>query len=78
MFRDGADRVADLVPFSNYDSSDPEDLWDWMEAYENNTGGKVMAFAHNGNLSKGLMFDDVRQILDRIDDAACPMALASR
>ncbi len=61
MFRDGADRVEDLIPFSNYDSSDPEDLWDWMEAYEQRTGGKVMAFAHNGNLSNGTMFDDVRQ-----------------
>ena len=60
MFRDGGDRVEDLVPFSNYDSSDPEDLWDWLEAYENRTGGQVMAFAHNGNLSNGLMFDDVR------------------
>jgi hypothetical protein len=60
MFRDGAERVEDLVPFSNYDSSDPEDLWDWMETYEKNSGGRVMAFAHNGNLSNGLMFDDQR------------------
>jgi hypothetical protein len=60
MFRDDADKVEDLVPLSNYDSSDPEDLWKWMKAYEENTGGKVMAFAHNGNLSNGLMFDDVR------------------
>lgn len=58
MFRDDADEVEDLIPFSNYDSSDPEDLWDWMEAYQNRTGGRVMAFAHNGNLSNGLMFDD--------------------
>jgi hypothetical protein len=60
MFRDEGKDVEDLVPFSNFDSSDPEDLWNWMEAYESNTGGKVMAFAHNGNLSNGLMFDDVR------------------
>jgi len=59
MFRDGADRVRDLIPFSNYDSADPEDLWDWMETYQTGTGGRVMAFAHNGNLSNGLMFDDV-------------------
>lgn len=58
MFRDDADKVRDLVPFSNYDSSDPEDLWSWMAAYQKNTHGKVMAFAHNGNLSNGLMFDD--------------------
>jgi len=67
MFRDDADKVADLVPFSNYDSSDPEDLWDWMEAYERDTGGRVMAFPHNGNLSNGLMFDDVRLNGEPID-----------
>ncbi len=69
MFRDSAEEVADLVPFSNYDSSNPEDLWDWMEAYETRTGGKVMAFAHNGNLSNGTMFDDVRQNEEPIDQA---------
>ena len=69
MFRDGADQVEDLVPFSNYDSSDTGDLWDWMEAYERETGGKVMAFAHNGNLSNGLMFDDVRENGEPIDAA---------
>lgn len=60
MFRDDAGRVEDLVPISNFDTSDPEELWDWMEAYEDRTGGRVMAFAHNGNLSNGTMFDDVR------------------
>ncbi|WP_170467654.1 DUF3604 domain-containing protein [Ruegeria arenilitoris] len=69
MFRDGADKVADIVPFSNYDSSDPEDLWDWMEAYEARTGGKVMAFPHNGNLSNGLMFDDTRANGEPLDVA---------
>jgi len=59
VFRDGADRVRDLVPFSNYDSSDPEDLWGWMQEYQGRTGGRVLAIPHNGNLSNGLMFDDV-------------------
>ena len=67
MFRDGADRVEDLVPFSNYDSDDPEDLWDWMAAYEADTGGHVLAIPHNGNLSNGLMFDDVRLNGEPID-----------
>jgi len=67
MFRDDADKVEDLVPFSNYDSSDPEDLWDWMQAYENDTGGRVLAIPHNGNLSNGLMFDDVRMNGEPID-----------
>ena len=67
MFRDDADRVKDLVPFSAYDSVDPEDLWNWMGQYEADTGGRVMAFAHNGNISNGLMFDDVRLNGEPID-----------
>jgi hypothetical protein len=67
MFRDDADKVKDLVPLSAYDSSDPEDLWNWMEAYEKKTGGKVIAFAHNGNLSNGMMFDDVRMNGEPLD-----------
>jgi Protein of unknown function (DUF3604) len=59
IFRDDADKVRDLIPFSNYDSPDPEDLWKWMKAYEERTRGHVLAIPHNGNLSNGLMFDDV-------------------
>jgi len=59
IFRDGERDVKDLVPFSNYDSSDPEKLWNWMEGYTARTGGHVLAIPHNGNLSNGLMFDDV-------------------
>ena len=58
LFRDDADKVRDIVPFSNYDSSDPEDLWSWLQNYQDNTGGRVFAIPHNGNLSNGLMFDD--------------------
>ncbi|MCZ6476049.1 MAG: DUF3604 domain-containing protein [Gammaproteobacteria bacterium] len=58
IFRDDSDEVENLVPFSNYDSSDPEDLWAWLQNYQEQTGGRVLAIAHNGNLSNGLMFDD--------------------
>jgi hypothetical protein len=57
IFRDGADRASRVLPFSQYDSPDPEDLWAYMAGYEKNTGGRVLALAHNGNLSNGLMFD---------------------
>ncbi|MEJ2548845.1 MAG: DUF3604 domain-containing protein [Gemmatimonadota bacterium] len=53
--KDGADRI---LPFSNYDSTDPEDLWRWMAQVEEKTGERLLALAHNGNLSNGLMFDD--------------------
>ena len=59
IFRDGGDKATQIVPFSQYDSFDAEDLWRWMAAYEQKTGGKVLAIPHNGNLSSGLMFDDV-------------------
>ncbi len=37
-------------------SDNPRDLWKWMAAYEEKTGGEVLAIAHNGNLSNGRMF----------------------
>ena len=59
IFRDAKDKADQIIPLSQYDTIDPEDLWNWMEEYEKKTGGRVLAAAHNGNLSNGLMFDDV-------------------
>ena len=59
VYRGDKEEADQVVPFSALESSDPERLWDWMEAYEADTGGRVLAIAHNGNLSNGLMFDDV-------------------
>ena len=59
MFRDNKDKADKIVPMSSYDSDNPEDLWAWLENYEKLTGGRVMAFAHNGNISNGTMFPDV-------------------
>ncbi len=56
LFRDGKDKVSQILPFSTFDSYDPEDLWDYMAGYEDKTGGSVLAIAHNGNVSNGLMF----------------------
>lgn len=58
VFRDGPERTRKILPFSALDSDDPEDLWAYLAHYEANTGGQVLAIAHNGNLSGGLMFDD--------------------
>jgi hypothetical protein len=57
VFRDGADKAGQVLPFSQYDSVDPEDLWATLADYEATTGGRVLAIPHNGNLSNGLMFD---------------------
>ena len=56
VYRDGADRLKDRLPFSAFMSDDPEDLWAAMGRYEAETGGRVLAIPHNGNLSNGLMF----------------------
>ena len=50
------DRVKQTIPFSAFDSVDPADLWKYMDAYEKQTGGQVLAIPHNGNLSNGLMY----------------------
>jgi len=59
IFRGGKKHADTILPFSNFDSSDPEELWKWMATYEQRTGEKLLAIPHNGNLSNGLMFDDV-------------------
>ena len=56
VFRGGAERTGQTLPFSSFDSFDPEDLWAYMANYEDKVGGQVLAIPHNGNLSNGLMF----------------------
>jgi hypothetical protein len=60
IYRDNGDRTIGQLPYTNEDSSDPEDLWKNMALYEQNTGGKVLAIPHNGNLSNGMMFAETR------------------
>ena len=59
LFRDNADRALQVFPFTimpPQGSPNPIDLWKWMAAYEEKTGGRVLAIPHNGNLSNGIMF----------------------
>jgi hypothetical protein len=56
VFRDGADKTNQVLPFTLFDSENPERLWDYMSTYENETGGRILAIPHNGNLSAGKMF----------------------
>ena len=58
IFKDSADKVAQIVPFSAQDGLDPRGLWKALEAYELKTGGEVLAIPHNSNLSNGMMFSD--------------------
>ncbi|MGD9069475.1 MAG: DUF3604 domain-containing protein, partial [Methyloceanibacter sp.] len=59
IFRDGAERAGRVEPYTTtppIGSRNPRDLWKWMQAYEDTTGGSVLAIPHNGNLSNGMMF----------------------
>lgn len=56
IYRDNGDRALQQLPYTNEDSSDPEQLWKSLANYEYTTGGKVLAIPHNGNLSNGMMF----------------------
>ena len=56
VFRDGPDETSQVVPFSSFDSPNPEDLWNYLGGYEDATGGRAISIPHNGNLSAGRMF----------------------
>jgi Protein of unknown function (DUF3604) len=57
IYRDGKDRADQMLPYTTFQSENPEDLWTWMQSYEKKTGGKLLAIPHNGNLSNGRMFE---------------------
>jgi hypothetical protein len=61
LFKDGAETASKVLPFTAQHSNDPEDLWAALEDYEQHTGGKVLAIAHNGNVSNGRMFSPNRE-----------------
>ncbi len=58
IYKDSADKVSRMPPFSAQDSLDPRDLWAFLSDYEESTGGEVIAIPHNSNLSGGMMFSD--------------------
>jgi Protein of unknown function (DUF3604) len=70
IFRDNGDKASQVQPFTvypPYGSDNPAELWKWMDAYEQKTGGSVLAIAHNGNLSNGLMFPVIEAFGKRLD-----------
>jgi hypothetical protein len=56
IFRGDASIANRTLPFSQFDSKNPEKLWEYLAAFEKETGGEVLAIPHNGNLSNGRMF----------------------
>ncbi len=67
IFRDAADKASQVEPFTvmpPLGSPNERDLWKWMQAYEDKTGGNVLAIAHNGNVSNARMFPVVEFFAD--------------
>jgi hypothetical protein len=56
VFKDGKNKTGQVIPFSSFDSQNPEDFWAYLKNYEEKTGGSVLAIPHNGNISGGQMF----------------------
>jgi hypothetical protein len=59
IYRDGGEKADVMEPLTTLrpaGSDNPRDLWNWMQTFEDRTGGQVLALAHNGNLSNGIMF----------------------
>jgi hypothetical protein len=57
-----------VEPFSAFDSQNPEDLWDYMDAARA-SGSDVIAIPHNQNGSNGLMYAGTDTAGRPIDDA---------
>ncbi len=59
ILRDDKTRAGQVLPLTTQPplgTTDPLDLYKWLEDYEKKTGGQALAIAHNGNLSNGWMF----------------------
>ncbi len=59
ILRDNGERARQVVPLTTLPplgTTDPLDLYQWLDDYEKKTGGQSLAIAHNGNMSNGWMF----------------------
>jgi hypothetical protein len=70
IFRDNGAKALLVAPYTTMQplgSDNPSDLWQWMSAYEEQTGGDMLAIAPNGNLSNGRMFPLVEALGTPLD-----------
>ena len=73
IFRESGAKASLVEPFTVYPpmgSDNPRDLWKWMAESEAKTGSEVLALAHNGNLSNGLMFPIIESFTGKPIDRA--------
>jgi len=70
IFRGNGIQAGMVEPFTTQPplgSTNPVDLWKWMAATEEKTKSEVLAIAHNGNVSNGLMFPMVEAFGKKLD-----------
>lgn len=70
IFRENGAKASLVDPYTTLPplgSDNPENLWKWMATTEEKTGSEVLAIAHNGNLSNGIMFPIVEAFGKKID-----------
>jgi hypothetical protein len=59
IFRGNGDQARRVEPYTTlppYGSDNPVDLYAWLEMAREKSGSELLAIAHNGNLSNGIMF----------------------
>ena len=56
---DGREAAEKFLPFSSFDSDEPEALWDWLAETSHTANTDFVAIPHNPNISGGRMFDEV-------------------
>ena len=59
ILRDGGDFARQVTPLTTQPpigTTDPLDLYQWLQDYEDTTDGQALAISHNGNLSNGWLF----------------------
>ncbi len=68
IYRNNGDLALSHEPYTTvapFGSPDPMELWKWMTNFEEKSGGDVLALAHNGNMSNGIMFPVEKQYTGR-------------
>jgi hypothetical protein len=70
IFRGNGEPARLVEPYTTLPplgSENPEDLWKWLEMASAKTGSELLAIAHNGNLSNGIMFPTVEAFGKQLD-----------
>lgn len=65
----GGDVARQFLPYSLFESEDPEDLWVWLEQQEQATGAEFQAIPHGPSISTGLMYGRTRMNGQPVDAA---------